>query len=144
MCRSGSDVRLCSKSSRGVIVLKDLSCPVDDAAADTIITLSDELGECVMKRSESIVLRDGESIRMSTNRGILLVIGEAHVHPQPQEGRNLQAAAGESSGFFSSWLNWAYVPVPHNSFMSETEVWCLKLGYILTPSATENFLSASP
>ena len=108
-----------SQSSRGVIVLKDLSGPVDDAAADTIITLSDELGECVMKRSESILLRDGESIRMSTNRGILLVIGEAHVHPQPQEGRNLQAAAaGEGSGFFSSWLNWAYVPTPHNYFVS--------------------------
>ncbi|CAZ86403.1 unnamed protein product [Tuber melanosporum] len=114
--------------SRGVIVIKDLSHPVDDAAADTVITLCNELGECIMKRSESILLRDGESIRMSTNRGMLLVVGEAHVHPQPQECRNSQAIAGEGSGFFS-WLNWAWgtsssPPLPPRTFFQHPHSLC--------------------
>ncbi|PWW76649.1 hypothetical protein C7212DRAFT_279376 [Tuber magnatum] len=113
--------------SRGVIVLKDLSRPVDGAAADTVITLGNELGECIMKRSESILLRDGESIRMSTNRGMLLVVGEAHVHPQPQEGRNHQAVAGEGSSFFS-WLNWAWgtssPPLPPRTFFQHPHSLC--------------------
>ncbi|CUS08226.1 unnamed protein product [Tuber aestivum] len=115
--------------SRGVIVLKDLSHPVDDAAADTIITLGNELGECIMKRSENIHLKDGESIRMSTNRGMLLVVGEAHIHPQPQEGHNHQAVASEGSSFFSSWLNWAWgtspsPPLPPRTFFQHPHSLC--------------------
>ncbi|RPA98623.1 hypothetical protein L873DRAFT_1835858 [Choiromyces venosus 120613-1] len=106
--------------SRGVIVLKDLSQPVEKAAADTVLNLSTELGDCIMRRSESIQLRDGESIRMSTNRGMLLVVGEAHAHPQQQEGRDPPVlAASEGSGLSYLW-NWAYsyVPAPPNYFRS--------------------------
>lgn len=104
-----------------MVVLKDLTCPVGDAAPDTTIDLHKELGECIMRRSESIQLRDGESIRMEMNRGVLMVLGEAHIHPVPQEGRIPQNAG--TSGLFS-WWSWMYVLVSVSSFRSKRLSFC--------------------
>lgn len=84
-----------------------MGCIDDDTVGpDIFIDLEDELGECIMKRSESIFLRDGESIRMAMNRGMLLVVGEAHIHPVLQE-HNLQG--GRGLGILSTLWNWTYV-----------------------------------
>lgn len=84
-----------------------MGCIDDDTVGpDIFIDLEGELGECIMKRSESIFLRDGESIRMAMNRGMLLVVGEAHIHPVPHE-HHLQG--GKGLGILSTLWNLTYV-----------------------------------
>lgn len=76
---------------------------------DIFIDLQEELGDCMMLRSDNIFLRDGESIRIAMNRGILLVIGEAHIHQISREHLDYELHVPKGFGVLSALWNLAYV-----------------------------------
>ena len=63
---------------RGVLVIRDIHRQGPES--ETVVDLQSILGECITRRAGTLLLRDGESVRLSFNRGRLLVTGEAHEH----------------------------------------------------------------
>jgi hypothetical protein len=98
-------LRLLFLRARAIVVLKDLQCT--DDSTDVIIDLEKLASPCMGTRNEGIFLKDGESVRIAANRGMLLCVGEAHIHPSRNEG--FQGPSGKSPSIFSSIWNWTYV-----------------------------------
>lgn len=87
--------------TRGMLVIRDIH--KQGPESETVIDLQSILGECITMKARTLLLRDGESIRLSFNRGRLLVTGEAHEH-------QLNTAVEVRSGW-SSLLSWyAFTP----------------------------------
>ncbi|KAL7274432.1 hypothetical protein RUND412_002661 [Rhizina undulata] len=105
---------LAYQRSRGVVVIRDLK-RTETGPVDTVINLHTELGECIMHHSSKY--KDGESIRMRMNRGMLLVVGEAHTHQVDEEQAPTPETERSTAGgiiSLSSWWNWA-LGVPSGS-----------------------------
>ena len=93
---------------RGTLVLRDLNQPLQAGSkAEMVINLQEILGDCIMLRAHGLYLREGESIRLRMNRGMLLVCGEAHGHqlsPLPESAPTVR-----DDTWISTLWNWMYV-----------------------------------
>ncbi|KAI5811641.1 hypothetical protein DFH27DRAFT_39192 [Peziza echinospora] len=100
------------QKTRGMVVIKDLNRPTHAGVqTETTIDLQAQIGECIMMRAQSLVMREGESIRFRMNRGMLLVVGESHGHvDEPQQvlgARDESSGPENKSSWASSMLSWA-------------------------------------
>ncbi|KAF8472014.1 hypothetical protein BDZ91DRAFT_760611 [Kalaharituber pfeilii] len=100
------------QKSRGTLVIRDLNRP--SVQSETVIDLQAVLGECIMLRASSVLMRDGESIRFRLNRGRLLVTGEAHEHQLNADTDTPPQHANSEDNSWSSmlWRAWSSAATP--------------------------------
>lgn len=115
---------LAYQRARAIVVLKDLQCT--DDSADVVIDLERAASPCMGTRNEGIFLKDGESVRLAMNRGILLCVGEAHIHPSTNEPP--QDPPGRGLSILSSIWNWGNPPprtgIPPRQFFEHPHSAC--------------------
>ncbi|RPB13325.1 hypothetical protein P167DRAFT_604948 [Morchella conica CCBAS932] len=115
---------LAYQRARAIVVLKDLQCT--DDSTDVIIDLEKLASPCMGARNEGMFLKDGESVRIAANRGMLLCVGEAHIHPSRSEG--FQSPPGKTTSIFSSIWNWTNPPprttIPPRQFFEHPHSAC--------------------